>query len=295
MSVTSVTNFTTIINLLLDWLQPQVDAKGFQWLKTQQQKIAADASTRVLFSSFSAVPRHVSKHSLQLDQAQTAAAQTLRPGWLPEFWTVDQTARSLLILSFPAQDGQKYFNTLEQLFVTADVGELVALYQTLPLLPYPEQYRLRGAEGIRSNMTVVFNAVALRNPYPSEYFDDLAWNQMVLKSLFVGSPLHLIQGLESRANPKLSQMLIDYAHERWAASREISPELWRAMGKFCPPESVEDLERSLAHSDWNQRAAAALACANCELPEAMALLNRNRDLRAAIESGGLTWHSLIEA
>jgi len=30
----------------------------------------------------------------------------------------------------------------------------VALYQTLPLLPYPEQYRQRAAEGVRSS----FNA-----------------------------------------------------------------------------------------------------------------------------------------
>ena len=63
---------------------------------------------------------------------------------------------------------------------TPILGELVAIYQALPLLPFPEQYRARAAEGIRSNMNAVFEAMALRNPYPSDYLDEGAWNQLVL-------------------------------------------------------------------------------------------------------------------
>jgi len=69
------------------------------------------------------------------------------------------------------------------------------------------------------------------NPYPADYFDDLAWNQMVLKALFVGS-LHLIYGLDTRANSHTSDGN-DYAHERWAAKRSVSPEIWRLVGHLA--------------------------------------------------------------
>ena len=91
---------------------------------------------------------------------------------------------------------------------------------------------MQAAEGIRTNMTSVFNAVALDNPYPANYLDDLAWNQMVLKALFVGSPLHRIYGLERRNNQKLSQMLVDYASERLAANRTVNSELWELAMPF---------------------------------------------------------------
>ena len=113
------------------------------------------------------------------------------------------------------------------------------------MLPDPEQFQLRAAEGIRTNMTSVFNAVALNNPYPAEYLNDLAWNQMVLKALFVGSPLDLIYGLQRRNNQQLTQMLIDYARERLAANRTVSSQLWELVMPF-QSEVVDKLKPSSA-------------------------------------------------
>jgi hypothetical protein len=83
---------------------------------------------------------------------------------------------------------------LNQLFGTADVGEQTALYLSLPLLPFPEAFKSRASEGIRTNMTVVFNAIALDNPYPAEYMEEAAWNQLVLKAIFVGAPCTVYKG-----------------------------------------------------------------------------------------------------
>lgn len=235
-----------ISELLNCWLSQQVTQESFAWLSEKQKQISADVNVRVFFAAFSAVPRYTGKENLELTNSDLQAADRMRRGWYPGDWSVDQAARTLLVLALPQEDMQKYLRSLDQIFTTADVGELVALYQSLPLLPYPEQLRKRAAEGVRSNMTSVFNAVALHNPYPADYFDNIAWNQMILKALFVGSPLYLIQGLDRRANPELARMLIDYARERLAAKRSVSPELWRAMGQFADAEIVGDLEKVIS-------------------------------------------------
>lgn len=229
MSSTIGVDLTSTSDLLRRWLSGLITPEGFNWLDQKSQQISNGAALRVFFTAFSAVPRYTGKQDLALNQAELQTAQAYRQGWNPQSWSVDQAARTLLLLALPQDDAQEYVKTLEQVFTTADMGELVALYQALPLLPYPEKFRNRAAEGLRSNIVAVFNAIALRNPYPQEYFDDLAWNQMVLKALFVGSPLAQIQGLGDRANAQLGQMLTDYANERLAAHRSVSPELWQLV------------------------------------------------------------------
>lgn len=223
---------TETINLLNHWLYRQLERDSWNWLNQKRQQIVNDASERLLFSTFSAVSRHVGKNDLMLLPQDWQACQTVR-GWYPGHWNIEQAARTLLVLSWPYKNQDYYLYTIRKLFTTANLEELVALYQALPLLPYPERFRLQAAEGVRSNMTAVFNAVALQNPYPAEYFDDIAWNQMVLKALFVESSLDLIQGLDERANPTLAQMLTDYAHERWSAKRSVPTQLWQLV-ETCP-------------------------------------------------------------
>jgi hypothetical protein len=294
----------TAEDLLYRWVSRQVNNEALDWLDKKRQKISEGAAPFLFFTAFSAVPRYTNKNEIQPTVKELESASNVCNNWYPGNWTIDQAARTLLVLSLPSNDADKYLQILNQVFAAADVRELVALYQALSLLPHPERFRDRAAEGIRSNMTAVFNAVALNNPYPAEYLDNLAWNQMVLKALFVGSPLNLIQGIDERANPELARMLIDYAHERWAAGRDVSPELWRCVGKFANSEMLADLERVLAESynktDSNgkgqkkllERNAAALACADCTLPQAQDILARYPELQNDIRSGRLTWKNV---
>lgn len=220
---------SSVTNLLQQWLSRQLDHKSMGWLDVKCQQLLINSNSKLFFTAFSAVARYTGKQALQLTPEDLAVAVRVRDGWQPQYWTVDQAARTLLLLALPQDNADKYIQTLEQLLTTADMGELVALYQALPLLPFPHRWLSRAAEGVRSNMTTVFNAVALHNPYPAEYFANLAWNQMVLKALFVGSPLSKIHGLHQRTNPQLVQMLLDYASERQAAKRPVSPELWQLV------------------------------------------------------------------
>jgi hypothetical protein len=162
------------------------------------------------------------------------------------------------------------------------------VYRTLPLLSHAEAHVARCTEGIRTNIPPVFCAVAHRNPYPQERLDENAWNQMVLKALFIGVPLAPIRGLDTCANPALARMLRDYAHERWSAGRPVSPELWRCVGPHADADARRDLGRVLVEGAPPERAAAALALRACPHPEAAALLAaRGGDL-----PDDLDWSSL---
>lgn len=230
--------------LLFKWLNNRVTAEDWAWLECKIAEVA-DSKERTFFTSFSAVPRYLGKEKLNLSIAELQEAQELIAGWIPIEWSCDDVGRTLLLLSFPHYNSDYYIATLDKIVASADVGEAIAFYQSLPLLPYPEKFQLRAAEGIRTNMTAVFNAVALNNPYPAKYLDDLAWNQMVLKALFVDSSLNAIYGLNMRNNQQLSQMLIDYGRERLAANRTVSSQLWELAMPFQSQAVRELRKRSL--------------------------------------------------
>lgn len=213
------------------WLKEQGTVESYSWLQSKIKEISSGDS-KSLFIAYSSASRHYKKQKLNLSESEFN--QFPSEDCNLDNWTLDRIARSVLLLSFPSEDADNYVTTLNQIISAADVEEAIAFYQSLPLLPHPEKFRLRAAEGIRTNMTSVFNAVAHYNSYPAKYLDELAWNQMILKALFVDSPLHPIYGLKQRNNPQLAQMLVDYAHERLAANRTVSSELWELVRPFQP-------------------------------------------------------------
>jgi len=281
----------TSADLLTGWLRRQLPAAAADWLDQQLTRLGA-AADRDLYVVLGLVPRRLGRDDLELTDADIAQAQAARPGWDPRGWSVDQAARVLVLLT-AGGSGERFAARFVQLCRTADVAEAIAFYRGLPLYPEPSLLEAQAAEGTRSNMRAVFEAVAHRNPYPREQFSENRWNHMVLKALFVGSTLAPIQGLDQRANPALMRMLCDYAHERWAAGRQVSPELWRCVGAFADQDALADLQRVLATGDATERRAAALALAACPDPQAKALLAAAPDLAAAIERGELGWDRLV--
>lgn len=287
-----VSNPEKLRNAILGWLKRRLNKASRQKLESTFSSLSKDAEDWEVFSSFSGVPRYTGKESLSLTEEEKKEAKNIRPGWEPDHWTTDQLGRTFLVLGMAERSKNEFLDKLEKLFISSDMGEGIALYQSIPVLPYPDDLRERAAEGIRSNITSIFNAVALRNPYPADYLDEDAWNQVVLKALFVGSPLYLIRGINRRSNQTLATMLVEYAHERWSAGRSVSPELWRPVGPFINADNTNEIQKVIGHSDDIQKQAAVLALSAAETPEAKKLLEENSDLLESVKNKNITWDDI---
>lgn len=280
--------------LLRGWLLRQLEPGHGAWLEAQLASLQADspdASDQALGIALGMAPRKLGKAALELGDADLAAAARALPGWDPRGWSVTDAARILLLASLP-RGGRPFAQRFRALCQTADVEELATLYRGLPLYPEPEALEPQVGEGLRSNVRAVFEAIAHRNPYPQAQFDAHRWNHMVLKALFIGSPLAPIQGLDARANPELARIMCDFAHERWAAGRPVPFEIWRCVGPFAEGPALEDLARVLQKGEAIEKRAAALALAACPDGRAAQLLQAVPGLAGDISLKRLSWATL---
>jgi hypothetical protein len=261
------------------------------WLAEQEEKIAHSTSPNAFFLAFSKASRHFKKETLSSDLDTRSLSESGMLSFSPSHWNSLQAARTFLLLQLP-QEKTSWMTTVQQLFETADMYEQQALYAALPVLPYSEELLARAIEGCRTNMSVIFDAIALHNPYPAQFFPEANWNQLVLKAIFMQRPLYLIQQLDQRRNPALAAMAIDFAHERWAAGRGVMPELWRLVVPLLDENVLADLKKVLASTDANERAAGALALSESSHPAAKSLLAAHPPLAAACASGDLTWEKI---
>lgn len=281
----------TPADLLASWIERHATPEALAWLSAKRAELAHEPSARALSGAFGLVSRKLGKADLALDANDLDQAEAARPGWRPAGLSLDQAARILLLLG--AANGPEPFPArLQAMVSTADVGELIAIYKGLPLYPDAEDLVPLATDGLRTAMRAVFEAVAHGNPFPAERFSQSAWNHMVLKTLFIDSVLYPIAGLDRRWNEELAKILVDYAHERWAAHRPVTPELWRGVGRFADTPAIADLAQVLAGGNRSEQVAAALALSECTHPAAHEALGRRRDLADAIAGGGLTWNDV---
>ena len=278
--------------LLKDWLEARLAPEQRAWVEDQIARVRAGPDGPALAIAIGLAPRKLGKADLDLSVAETAAGARLRPGLDASGWSIDQAARILFLLASYDEDGEGFAARLDRLLTHGEVGEHIALLRGLPLYPAPDLLVARAGEGVRSAVQPVFEAVAHANPFPREAFSDTQWNHMVLKALFIGSRLAPIQGLDQRRNADLAVMLSDYAHERWAAGRSVSPELWRCVGPFARESDVTDLANVLRVGTEMEQKAAALALAECKLPSARAALAGAPALAEAAGQGKLSWDDI---
>ena len=274
--------------LLGSIIQRHVSPDTWNWMNERKTTAIGSSAFNTVFA---AMPRKTGKALVQIKDEEKNQLQSLRPGLTINNWSIDRFARVWLLLHIDPSDEEKYFQSIDHLFLAAEMNELVALYSALPLLSYPERWRQRCADGIRSNIGDVLQAIMCNNPYPSEQLDEKAWNQLVLKAFFTERAVDEIIGLDERANQELANILSDYAHERWAAHREVNPLLWRCVAPFVDEEIFSDIERIASSNNIREQQAAALVIEQNNFSQLVSLLQSHPNLKQFM-GGQINWDTI---
>jgi hypothetical protein len=262
---------------LFEIIKANASQKELNWIETK-----AAGSLQSLQTAFVATPRFINKTPIN-------TSSTLN-GVDFKIWTLDKLVRAYFLTCLGDSDKEAYNKTLNTLFETAENNEAVALISSLGLLENPEIWILKATDAVRSNIGVVFDAIAFENPYPKLYFSELAWNQLVLKCIFNDKPIHRILGLDERANKELATSISNLAHERWAAGRTIPSQAWRLVVDFLDEPIIEDIKKLFDSENQSDKLVAFLVCKQSEFTPAKSELKKHVDLEEKAKD--LTWSAL---
>lgn len=269
-------------NELLEILRKSADPEAMAWLDETVASQVRELEKRPFYYAFSGVSR-------RFDKAARVSAPELRE---VDGWDEFRVARIVLLLVLAEQEREPFLETFHTLLDTADIREQVALFSALRWLPYQRDLIERAVDGLRSNIIDIFDAIALDNPFPREHFTEEAWNQMVLKAIFISRPLYRIEGVAERRNRALAEAVSDLAHERWAAGRAITPEAWRNCIGQVDERIAADITRVASSENPEERQGAALAVSEDDSPLLAPLRENLAGELDAVENGTLTWDSL---
>ncbi len=263
------------------WLRKAVVARpgggaASEWCDAEVARLeAGGVGDEVFPQRLSIASRYAPRGPLDPSEAARAEASQLLAGWNPERWSALDAQRVRLVLARASVDPDGLPDALEEAFRYADEGELCALYRSLQFLPGPERFLWRVGEGCRTNMKTVFEANGLDTAYPAANLDDIAWRQLVIKCVFVESPLWRCSGLDDRVDDELARMALDLVEERRSAGRAVPPELWLCLGSTADPRALPALEKELGGQDELGRKAAILAMGRLGATERLEELRRD--------------------
>jgi len=135
-------------------------------------------------------------------------------------------------------------------------------------------------------MRSVFEAIAHHNPYPKNHFDTHRWNHMVLEGAVHRQSSRADPGADERANEELARIMLDFAHERWAAAARFLRDL-ALRRALCPVPRWATWSGAGVRSVLEQQARTGLAASPD--PAAGELLRRYPAIAADAAGGRLTW------
>ena len=190
-------------------------AGGAAWLGEQ---LATAGEPARFAAGFAAAGRRLGRGAIDGAAAAAITAAGLR-------WPVtgaDECGRAALVLAaVAAMPADRHVGFVRDLIRRGEVRERQAVLRALAALPDAERFVELAIDACRSNVETVFAAIACDNDYPARHFPAPAFDQMVIKALFVGAPLARVAGLAARTTGELVRMVDAYVSERTAAGRPI--------------------------------------------------------------------------
>ncbi|WP_149276380.1 EboA domain-containing protein [Pareuzebyella sediminis] len=281
--------FTDINHDLERLLKENLDDKVWSWLMAKLKLITASNATKELYLTYTLLASKVDKR----DSLRYTSNNMVLENYLREQSAGLLEVSRIYLLSKVLRNDEPFFRSkVANLIQVADTSELETFLKFLVLLPNAENYKNSAVEALRTNISTVFDAISLNNPYPGDYFNDQQWNQMYLKAAFMQRDLSSIMDVDRRANSDLARIISDYAHERWAASRHVDPLFWRPVTKFLNDNLLKDMERLLNSDDPRENGAGALCCYFSDDKKAKNLLKKYPELEDQVASGKMTWENL---
>jgi hypothetical protein len=270
-------------------LEHNLDVSTNQWIQERLDKIMGSTSAKELYLPYSILANKV--------DAQKAMVFDTGNKVLKDYLEVQnanalQIARIYMLVTVLEENSIYFQPKVANLIQIADTGELETFLKFLILLPNAEAYSQVAVEALRTNIETIFHAISLKNPYPSAYFNDQQWNQMYLKAAFMQLDLADILDVDKRANKDLTRIISDYAHERWAASRDIDPLFWKPVSNFLDGNLLKDMAHLLESDNSVENKAGALCCFYSNASEAKELLRKYPELEKEISDKNSTWHNL---
>ncbi len=276
-------------NYLRELLKENPLLTDLAWIDENLDFIITQKDTQKLYLTYSLLTTKSGNDPLQIKDTSTPELAYLENQQV----NILELARIYLLVGVLEDDFDFFGSNVAQIIQVADRGELITFLKYLVLLPRSEFFKETAVEALRTNITPVFEAIALNNPYPSLHFNEQQWNQMYLKAAFMQLDLSRIIGVEKRSNAELARIISDYAHERWAASRDIDPMIWRPVSPFLNNDLMEDMDHLLKSDQTAENKAAALCCFHSASKDAINLLQSAApQLYHSVKNNEINWNQI---
>lgn len=232
-------------------IQARLSDAQMDWMKT----VMLFENETLFFENFGLISRMISPVAPEWSSSEKINLEQLYPDLTSDQWNLQQFCRCLLMIYIPEDQN---INIIKKLTQLADISELISIYKGIFFLENACEFVPLVEEGIRMNITSVFDSIALLNPFAAKYLPQDSWNQLVLKALCMGRPLYQIINLDLRKNEKLVFIVTHYIRKEWAAGRTVSPEIWRLMDGYVNKDTTACLLKVIESGDQLSKHAAII-------------------------------------